>query len=351
MGAPPFANPMMGGMPPGQPPGVPGMPSSVSGLPPGTGFPVGQPGFIAPPPDQPPPGVDPELTPPVGNVYAIDPEVLDRPVRIKIDGSSRMLSRSALQQIWPMLSQSLLSGPLLAEMTRNGITVDFIEFLRMLEDAVGTMRSYRLVRPMNQAEQQARNSLPPEVQARTAAQDKSDQIRLQLGQMKLDGDKNKVMTEAEWRQKGIDEESARHILALIAQEKADKANKPNPAIEQAQMQAKLQGDAASKQLDLQSTAASKQLKLQHAQAMNNIELQKAAHDLVLQHVGANQDQMADLTHTRQQLLLNHLTGQQKLQHAQESHQQNLRQLNEQGKQQLALKKASARLGGNSSKAQ
>src|SRR5438552_191593 len=99
------------------PPAGPSMPLS----------PLSSPGLVQPgQPGQPPlaPGQLPQLQPPPPygddqqqEVYEIDPQVLERPVRIRIDGASRMLTKDILSQVVPFLSQFILNGPLLQQLT------------------------------------------------------------------------------------------------------------------------------------------------------------------------------------------------------------------------------------------
>ena len=237
MAAAPFPLPgqsPLAGPPSPQPPS-PGQPlasPSPLGTPqPGTGYQLGQPGFTPPPPSVPTPGLDPELTTPVDDVYSIDPLVLDRPVRMRIEGSSRMLSRSALQQIWPFLAQAALNGPFLQGMAMQGMTVDFVEMIRMLEDASGTMRSYRIFRPMNQQEQQMRQMPSPDARVKLQLGQQEQQTRQQIMQTKVQGQQALEQLRAMVKDKEIDEASARHILSLLQQENSGQAQRRHEVIQ------------------------------------------------------------------------------------------------------------------------
>jgi len=50
----------------------------------------------------------------------------------------------------PFLAQYLMAGPLLAQLGKTGKTVDFDEFVNMVQDATNTSKIYKLIRPMSQ---------------------------------------------------------------------------------------------------------------------------------------------------------------------------------------------------------
>ena len=240
-----------------------------------TGYPVAQPGFMPPPP---PPGVgfDPEMTPPSQEVYQIDPLVLDRPVKIKIEGSSRMLARAGLQQLWPFIAQATLNGPFLQGLAQQGLTADFQEFMRMAQDAVGTTRLYKLFRQMTPQEQQARSQPSPDAQLKAQIAQQQDQVRLQIMDKKVQGDQLIAQIEAELKNKQIDEESARKILELIRGEHSDLITRPNP-----------QQEMQMHQMDLQAKSQEHRMKLQHQQQEGQMKLQQQAHKMRLDAVQAH----------------------------------------------------------------
>jgi hypothetical protein len=217
--------------------------------------------------------LDPEFSPPVGDVYSIDPEVLDRPVKIRIAGASKMLSKEALRQILPFLSQTLITGPIMQEMAQSGITIDFVEYARMVEDAVGTMRSYRLVRPMNQNEIQARNQVPAVEQAKLQQLQAEGQTRKDIMGIKEQGAMQREQLKDATKNKQIDEDSSKHVLSLMM----DAKNKPNPMLE-AQMkmresQQKLQHKQVEHQMDMQQKAREHGLDMQQQLHQHNFDLQ------------------------------------------------------------------------------
>lgn len=231
------------------------------------------------------PGLDPELSPVQSEAYQIDPLVLNRPVRIRIDGSTRMLSRAALQQDVGMLAQFILNGPFLQALGANGDTVDFTEFARMLQDATGITRSYRLFRRLTPQEQQARQQPSPDAQMKMQAAQLEAQTRTQIMQMKQQGESARLQVESALKDKAIDEESARYLLGLIAKEREGggqakaQEGQQKLALQAAQGQQKLRQDAQShvlklrqQQQELAVRGAEGQQKLRTSAAMDQQKL-------------------------------------------------------------------------------
>lgn len=230
------------------------------------GPPQGAPQPQAPPPPPPPRSpytntytqVSPEI-------YEVDPLVLSRPCKIKVLGSSRMLSRDRVAQAVQFLGPIILSAGFMEQMAANGQTIDTTEFERMVSDASGTADEYHLFRPLTPQEQQARQQPPPQVNAQLQAKQLEAQTRTQIMQMKLQGDAQTAQVAADAKANETQEKSAIEILKLMIAEKTAAMQGPRP--EELQMElmskrAELQHQQATQQMALQGQAAKQQLDLQ-----------------------------------------------------------------------------------------
>ena len=91
--------------------------------------------------------------------------------------ASQMVGRERLMQVFPMIFQTLMSGPVMAELGKLGMAVNFLELARMLQEATGIGRRYEILRPLTPEEIERMQSppMPPEVQAQII----KEQIRAQ----------------------------------------------------------------------------------------------------------------------------------------------------------------------------
>lgn len=92
-------------------------------------------------------------------------EDLYQKYQYRMYAASKMMTREKLASVFPFLAQYMLGGPFMAQLAKSGQTVDFNEFLRLLQDSTGISKMYTLVRPMNEQEKQQASQPPPEVQA------------------------------------------------------------------------------------------------------------------------------------------------------------------------------------------
>lgn len=286
--APPFPPPinpaqtMMGGQ---QPPQGPPGPSQQA----------------APPQPDPTWQVYPQTAPPAGGVYQIDPAVMDRPVRIKIEASSRMVGRPQLQQDFQALSQTILNPGLLPALAEDRMKVVWPEVLRMFNDATASGRQYRWIAAMTPEEVQAHQQPNTQQQQDMAKAQLDAQTRQQIMQMKIQSEQSIAQMDQRMQELQLQEEAARHILDLIVREKADIAGQPDP------MQA---------QREFQMELAGKQVDLQHKQATNSMDLQRMAqeHQLGVQQQAT--DGRLQAHQQVQQMVLDSLKGRQQLAHQQ-----------------------------------
>lgn len=294
------------------------MPQPGQGSGPG-GFPVAQPGFLAPAPPQPSAVINPELAPPDPNALSLDPLVLSRPIKINITASERMRTRASLQQSIPFIAQFAMNGPFLQELAQSNLTVDFVDFARMIMDSTGLQQDYRLFRDMTPQEQQQRQQPSPDTIAKGQQAQQEQQTRIQLMQMKVQSEQAVAQIQAMVKDKEISEESARHLLSIFQKEQSDAQNAPDPREKMLDMQLKAQ----------EHTQNMQQMREKHQQDMQ-MQVQKHSLDLVKQH----QSHQLDLQQQKQQveadshaaktkMVFDHLNSRQKLQHQDEAHKKKL----------------------------
>jgi len=179
-----------------------------------------------------------------GQFYSIPAHLFQHPLRFRVLASSKMLSQQRLLQMFPPLAQTLLSGPFQSELMRTGKTIDFEALFQLLKDATGVSRRYTLVRDLSEEEKKASQEPPPEVQAEQQKAQQDAQVRLQMGQMKVESQKSK--NEADIQRELIKKQ-------------------PDPA-EQQQEAAKMQMEAARATQDLQFEQIKAQVDMQRKQA-------------------------------------------------------------------------------------
>lgn len=283
---------------------------------------------------------------PDGEEAMFQASVLRSPVKFKMIGSSKMVTADKLQSIFPTLMQFISQGPFMQSLQSQGQTVDWNVMLQVMQDATGTADRYQLIRPLNEQEQQAMAEPPPEVRAQQEAKQRAEETRLQIMQMKMEGqaaseDKlaeremakadredarlelellAKAMMERE-KSKADQQKNAAGAQAIIAKAKADIQAKREQAqvdlqVKQQQMQMKAMEGSMKlrmKQQEVQGDLQAQGLKirgdLQHQQAMQGIERQRALQGLVqdramgdqkLQHSKAAGEQAIDFAKRKAQ---------------------------------------------------
>ncbi len=195
------------------------------------------------------------------DIYEMEGKVLGSPVRIKIEGSTRMLSKQALQQAVPFLFQFLAQGPLVQQLAAQGKAVEFGELFRMLEDAAGTSLSYNLVRPLSQQEQQRLAQPPPQAQMEMQKAQLDAQTRIQMGQMKAQTEQMRTQVDARLRELEMEENSARELIRTIQDERASLAD--------------VETNRQTKMIDAQAQAQKARQDLAHREAKNRLDRESA----------------------------------------------------------------------------
>lgn len=253
------------------------------------------PSMPAPPAPPPPPTYIDPLTAPRGRgAYLIDPLILDRPVKFVVRAADRMVSREKLQQALPAIFQTYMSPNFMAELGKLGYVVDTAEVTRLVWDATGLGRSYRIIRPLNESEQAARQAPTPEMNADLQKAQLEADTRREAFQVKAQYETQIAQIEAAIDNKEIDEETARFVLKLFQDEQIATSSKPDPQAEAALEQTRLQAEMQKKQMELQGLRAKLGLDLQGQQQKNMM-----AHQAGQQKLGLDALRMRMQAATRQ----------------------------------------------------
>jgi hypothetical protein len=245
-------------------------------------------------------------------------EAFQKPVKFRMLASSKMTSKAQLGQILPTLAQFLIQGPFIQHLQGQKQTVDWGEFFLLMQDATGTARRYNLIRGMNEQELQAVNQPDPKMQIEMQKAQQDAQVRLQMGQMKVQSDQQanqlksqtelqKVTMQMEHEKELADEESAREMMAHIAEQylekqkgaadarkaDADIATKRELAkIKAQEMQMKMIFDAKKSEQDMQYGEMEHRQAVRHTQEKGAVDRAtqgaQAQHDMAFQ--GAQSEQ-------------------------------------------------------------
>lgn len=291
-----------------------------------------------------------------GNFDQVPAQLFQKPLKFRMNAASRMMSKQVMQQMLPFLSQYLLNGQMMGAINGVGKTVDFNEYLQMVQDASGLSRVYNLIRDMTPEEQQQmqqQQEQNPEnqkaqadvqvrreaIQAKAQTDHEKNQVELQkaqmskgdpqIEQMKMQMEQQKMAFEMQLKQKEMENEML--IEQMKAQTKLQAEAQMNQIKAEAQKQSnfmdlqKKQGDLAMKQQDnvmkLKSMALQHQQEMQMGQEQMGLERQKAE-------MGLQQSEMEHAISMKQQ---------------QESHKMGLEHSKREGEQKLKLQKAQSSL--------
>ena len=252
------------------------------------------------------------------------------PCDFEMMASSKMLAKSNLMQIFPFVTQYLLSGPLLESLKASGQTVDFSVLIDMLQDAAGTKGRYDLIRPMNDQEKQAAQQPPPEVIAEQQKQQADHQNAKEIMGMKIQGDIQKTTISKqgdpmEAQMKQMESQQKMQIEAFKAQMTAQ------------MQQQKLEFEKQMATLKLQVEQKKGEAAVQTAQTKMAMDAQMGQQKMDMQQQQSAMDFQTAM-----------MGNQQQLRHDEESHKAGLQQQKEQGemkvqqtKQMAATKTSSA----------
>lgn len=252
------------------------------------------------PPPQPLPQVPngvPQLPPQQQDqVYKIDPQVLDRKAKIRIDGSSRMITKDILSQVVQFLAPFIGNGPFLSQLMQAGQTIDFPVFFKMLQDATGTQRQYPIIRPLNPQEEQRMQQPPPQARAQLMKAQADGQNRKDIMQMKLQGERERMQGEQRLRELEIQEQSARHLISeIMAEKQALMDSQGNAPAKQAEAKVKLMLG----QQELKQKAQEHQMDLQHQSRQHAMDMRQQVHQNILDTQSANMHHQAEMSKVQQ----------------------------------------------------
>jgi hypothetical protein len=247
-----------------------------------------------------------------------------RPCDFQMLASSKMLAKANLMQIFPFVTQYLLSGPLLESLKATGQTVNFSALLDMLQDAAGTKGRYDLIRPMNEQEQQQAQQPPPEVQAQMQERQGQNQHEKEIMQMKIQGDIQKTQISKqgdpmEAQMKQMESQQKMQIEAF-----------------KAQMQTEMQ----KQKLEFEKQMAT--LKLQVEQKKGEAQVQSAQQKMFLDQQMGQQKMEMQQQQSAMDFQTAMLGNQQQLRQSEESHQVGLQQQKQSGDLKVQQTKAMAK---------
>lgn len=233
-----------------------------------------------------------------GQIYQVPAALFSSKVNFTINASSKMMTKEKLMQIFPFVTQYLLNGPFLQQLSASGQTVDSNELLRFLQDAAGTSQMYTLIRPLTPEEQQQRQQPDPSTQAQMQTKQADNQVRMQIAQIQAQTDLQK---------------------AIIAKQE-------DPAIlqiEREKAQQEMQQDAIQNQMRLQFEAQLAKIKMdaEREKRTQEIQLKRMDHQFNIQKT-AEQAQMNAVS-TRQKMMNDQLAAQNNLMFTKEKNAQAL----------------------------
>lgn len=214
--------------------------------------------------------------------FNVGQEAFNSPVRIKVNAASRMMNKEKLASVLPIIEGGLLNPNMLQSLNSVGWTIDPLELMQLVQDAAGTKEMYKLVRPLNQQEQQARQQPSPDAQLKSQQSQQEVQTRLQLGSIKADSERYKADREYQAASEDSQERSARDMIKVIAQNIADFMGN-NPAakaqeleIKRREGEMKLAHQAQKHHMDMQQMAQKTQMGMQTEMAKHSLGLQTQA---------------------------------------------------------------------------
>jgi hypothetical protein len=192
-------------------------------------------------------------------------------VSFRIVAASKMLTKERLQQTLPMFFQYGLAGPLLGELSKVGMTVDVKSLTRLVQDATGTSEAYPLYREMTPEETQRQDQ---EKQQAAAQAQEGNNVRLQMTQMKVQGDLQKEVIK---KQPDEASQQADMMKAQLDQQKAQ-MDMQMKAFELQMKERLAEIDIKSKQMKMAMDAQSAQMKLQHQQVESQQKIQQGSQE-------------------------------------------------------------------------
>lgn len=121
--------------------------------------------------------------------------IFHKPVQFIMDAAARMVTRDRLGSTLAPALQYMVNGAVMQGLASIGMTLDFSEIAKAIQDAAGIPRRYVWVRPMTQQEQQQLNQPPPEAMMQAQAKQSDQQLRMQIAGMKQQTDMAAIQAE------------------------------------------------------------------------------------------------------------------------------------------------------------
>lgn len=149
---------------------------------------------------------------PAGGITTVNTAALKQPVKFRVKASSRMLTQGRLQGLAPFLSQYLMNGAFLSQLSKSGQTIDFTEFFRLLQDATGTRTAYKLIRPLTDEEKQGLGKPSPDSQLKADTAGKQSEERKSIANIEAQAKRDAATIAAAKN----DETAALEMMKIIA---------------------------------------------------------------------------------------------------------------------------------------
>lgn len=150
-----------------------------------------------------------------GAFNSVSASSFQAPVHFSMHAASDMLRREEVGQAIPVIAQTLLAPQAQEQLTRIGKTIDFSEFLELVQYATGTANKFNLVRDLTPEESQALQQPDPKTVADQQLAQLDAQVRLEMGQMKAEVEKLKAQLQYEADTTETEGRDAREILKLV----------------------------------------------------------------------------------------------------------------------------------------
>ena len=280
-----------------------------------------------------------------GNYGKVPASLYSKPIKFRMNASSRMVTKAELQQVFPFMAQYLLNGQFLGMLEQTGKTVNFPEFFEMFQDSTGVSKRYNLIRDITQEEMQQKQQQQeqnPETQkmkmdfeARKYAVDKDYEVKKEKNQIDAQkGGPDPMEMQLEQMKAQLEMEKMKVEILMMEKESQIKQQHDMQMARIKQNAAEMDMVTKQKQAEMQGQIKAQELagKMKAAMMDSQIKLQTSQ----------QQAQLAQIQGA-QSLRQNEELHQQSLKHGEATGQQKLQMTGEQGKQNLQLKKEESKI--------
>lgn len=280
-----------------------------------------------------------------GNFGKVPASLYSKPIKFRMNASSRMVTKAELQQVFPFMAQYLLNGQFLGMLEQTGKTVNFPEFFEMFQDSTGVSKRYNLIRDITEQEMQQKQQQQeqnPETQkmkmdfeARKYAVDKDYEVKKEKNQIDAQkGGPDPMEMQLEQMKAQLEMEKMKVEILMMEKESQIKQQHDMQMARIKQNAAQMDMVTKQKQAEVEGQIKSQELagKMKAAMMDSQIKLRTSE----------QQAQLAQIQ-GEQSLRQNEELHQQSLKHGEASGQQKLKMTGEQGKQNLQLKKEESKI--------